>query len=332
MSAPAPAPAPAGEPNKTTAPPFPGGHLRRFWESLAPLIFPPVCVLCGDATGLATAKTSTRRYATFCRVCETALAQSRPMMRTACDQCGWPRAVRSPRHLSRGSPAGPPDEIADEFEIASGPPTQLPCRRCQARPRPHRFSRIVALYRYHDVARNAVVAAKYPLNSAVTQELAVRLAQGCRERWPDLTTIGEAGGGSRENSDGGPIEEPAAVPTIVTSVPSPWIRQVRRNGSGTRLLAQYTAKNLGIPYVNLMQTTRSVAKQALLDDDGRRDNVRGAFRVSRRWRKTKLDCDIVLVDDVMTTGATADEVAGVLIDAGAHRVSLAVVALAMRDG
>ncbi len=278
---------------------------------MAPLIFPPVCVLCGEATGRVTAENSTRRYATFCNVCETSLVQSRPMMRTACDRCGWPRVVRSPRTHSPAPPADPPSD----FEITSGVPDLLPCPKCHARSNPHHFSRITPLYRYHEAARTAVVAAKYPCNSAVTRELATRLAQRCRDRWPDRTADAKA----------------AAVPMVVTSVPSPWIRQIRRGGSGTRLLAQYTAMSLNSPYVSLLQTTRSVAKQALLDDDARRDNVDGAFRVCRRWRKTSLDCDVLLVDDVMTTGATADEVARVLIGAGARRVLLAVVALAMRD-
>lgn len=283
----------------------------RFWESLAPLIFPPVCVLCGEAAGLATDRHSPRRYATFCAACEQSLIQSRPMMRTACERCGWPREARSPRSTRIATEANVPSgEVGDVLVTTD----LLPCPKCQARDSPHRFSRITPLYRYHDAARMAVVAAKYPRNSAVTWELAARLAERCDRRWPDLTAI-----------------EPGAPPVIVTSVPSPWIRQVRRGGSGTRLLAQYTARDLGLPYVSLLQTTRTVAKQALLDDDARRDNVHGAFRIRRRWRKTGLNYDVLLVDDVMTTGATADEVADVLLDAGARRVSLAVVALAMRD-
>ncbi len=288
--------------------------LSQFLEALAPLIFPPACVLCGEATGLTTGNSSARRYATFCRGCETSLIQSQPMMRTACDRCGWPRVPRSPRLSSQHRSSASEDHLGNDSEITSNPTRWLPCPKCQALPHPHRFSQITPLYRYHDAARTAVVAAKYPRNSTICRELAIRLADRCRSRWPELHT---------------PV--PGAVPTIVTSVPSPWIRQIRRGGSGTRLLAQYTAKNLDIPYRGLLETTRPVAKQALLNDDERRQNVTGAFQLARRWRKVALECDVVLVDDVMTTGATADEVAGVLLQAGARRVSLAVVALAMRD-
>lgn len=307
---PQPAPLPS---QKTTAKSWElRASIARCWESLAPLIFPPVCVLCGEATGLTTNTSSPRRYATFCAACETSLIQSRPMMRTACERCGWPRVVRSPRLTSIDTAGEAP---TGELGSLSETMNSLPCPKCHARDTPHRFSRITPLYRYHDAARMAVVAAKYPRNSAVTWELAARLADRCRSRWPDLTSA-----------------EPGTSPMIVTSVPSPWIRQVRRGGSGTRLLAEYTARDLGLPYVSLLQTTRTVAKQALLDDDARRHNVQGAFQIRRRWRKTSLNYDVLLVDDVMTTGATADEVAEVLVDAGACRVSLAVVALAMRDG
>ncbi len=219
----------------------------------------------------------------------------------------------------------PGDEQADEKdvlgEIHASTEVELSCPKCQARQSPHLFHRITPLYRYHDAARDAVVAAKYPRNSAISRELAVRLADRLRSRWPDLLAA-QARTGGRNSMTTTPL---------VTSVPAPWLRQLRRGGSGTRLLAQYTAKHLGLPYVNLLQTTRQIRKQALLQDDQRRENVRGAFRIRRSWLKRLQDREILLVDDVMTTGATADELAGVLIATGATRVSLAVVALAMRD-
>ena len=268
-------------------------------ETLSPLLFPPVCVLCGDRTERVAAKETTgdegsRKFETFCRVCETSLTQSTPMMRTACDDCGWPRGARS-------------DSAAVSSELSA-------CPKCHARESPHRFDRITPLYRYHDAARDAVVAAKYPRNAVVARELAKALAARCRSRWPDL-------GGALSKADR----------PIVTSVPSPWIRQVRRGGSGTRLLAQYTASNLNLHYVTLLHTTRPIAKQALLDDEARRVNVHGAFQIRSRWLNRLQGREVLIVDDVMTTGATADEIATILHDAGVARVSLAVAALAMRE-
>jgi ComF family protein len=212
------------------------------------------------------------------------------------------------------------DEVLGEIDCSTEV-TLLPCPRCQTRQSPHLFQRITPLYRYHDAARDAVVAAKYPRNSAVSRELALRLADRLRNRWSDLLDAPE-----RKDGQNGSASLP-----LVTSVPAPWLRQLRRGGSGTRLLAQYTARELGLSYANLLQTTRQIRKQALLQDDQRQENVRGAFRIRRPWLKKLQGREILLVDDVMTTGATADELAGVLMAAGATRVSLAVVALAMRD-
>ncbi|MCM2373792.1 ComF family protein [Aporhodopirellula aestuarii] len=323
---------------------LPTEYLSLSWESVAPLIFPPVCVLCGAATEPthpADRQKSNRQYETFCLACETSLIQSSPMMRTACDTCGWPSGARSARSTPRriGSHAddcGEIDQAEDEDTASEG----LPCAKCHARKVPHRFDRITPLYRYHDAARDAVVAAKYPHNSVVARELAIRLAARCHERWPDLTEQNprpKAANGNgflpaflwRPGVGSAGIWSPHGP--IVTSVPSPWIRQVRRGGSGTRLLAQYTAARLRLPYVTLLRTRRQIAKQALLDDDARRENVSGAFCVRAGAGEKISGREIVLVDDVMTTGATANEIAGVLLDAGARKVSLAVVAMALRE-
>ncbi|PHQ37108.1 ComF family protein [Rhodopirellula bahusiensis] len=291
-------------------------------ELLAPLIFPPVCVLCGELTGDALegegsheqSSNSRRRFASFCRVCETALVQSAPAMRSACERCAWPAAghVR-PSHVE-DDPEGSGD--ADV-------PDALPCPECVRRQTAFSFKSVTAIYRYHEVVRHAIIAAKYPRNTAIARELAVRLADRYRAGEarlslcvPDDTTDAEG------ESDQSPM---------VTHVPSPFWRQFRRGGVGTGSLASRFAREMNFWFGSLLETTRSVQKQALLDDEARRENVRGAFRVRRRWRKRVSGRNVLLVDDVMTTGATADEISRVLLDAGAARVDLLVVARAIRD-
>jgi predicted amidophosphoribosyltransferase len=56
----------------------------------------------------------------------------------------------------------------------------------------------------------------------------------------------------------------------------------------------------------------------------RRENVKGAFRA----RPLVAGQHVLLVDDVMTTGATASEAAGAVVNAGASRVTVAVLARA----
>lgn len=241
------------------------------------------------------------------------MGQSRSMMRTACGVCGWPTGAHptSKSIQAHGQSIHPNGQSEVE----------LPCPRCARKKHVHSFSRVTPLYRYQDAVTTAVISAKYPRNSAVTYELACRLARACRDRWPDL-------------ADMALNRSATTLPPLVTSVPSPWLRQVRRGGSGSRLLGEFFAKEFGFPYRNLLKTTRRMTKQAWLEDAARAENVRGAFAIGKSfWRRVSpvRNRQIILIDDVMTTGATADEVSQVLLDAGAESVSLAVVALTMRE-
>lgn len=84
-------------------------------------------------------------------------------------------------------------------------------------------------------------------------------------------------------------------------------------------------------YGDLLATTRRIKKQAWLGEHERIENVRGAFRVKKSiWSAASgiVGKHVLLVDDVMTTGATASEIARTLKQAGACRVTVAVVARA----
>jgi predicted amidophosphoribosyltransferase len=69
---------------------------------------------------------------------------------------------------------------------------------------------------------------------------------------------------------------------------------------------------------------RETAAQASLGPRERRRNLHGAFACARPLR----GAPVVIVDDVLTTGATADALAGALREAGAGSVSVWAVALA----
>jgi ComF family protein len=93
------------------------------------------------------------------------------------------------------------------------------------------------------------------------------------------------------------------------------------------------SRALGIPVVHALWRTRATAVQAGLTASARRRNVRGAFRISPLLRSRTLDShvagrSIVLVDDVWTTGATLNECARVLKEAGATEVRALTVARA----
>jgi predicted amidophosphoribosyltransferase len=122
---------------------------------------------------------------------------------------------------------------------------------------------------------------------------------------------------------------------FVTFVPTHWWRRLLRGGpSGAQRMAISVGKVLKVPTIDMLSTTRWVAKQSLLPDEKREQNVCGAFRLktSYAWKRSSnlRDRHILLVDDVLTTGATAKEATKVLKHAGAATVRLAVVAKAVR--
>jgi ComF family protein len=108
----------------------------------------------------------------------------------------------------------------------------------------------------------------------------------------------------------------------------PW-RQLRRGFNQAADLATAT----GLPVVHALWRTRATRAQAGLTAAARRRNVRQAFRLSPLRSRHALDCAlrdriVVLVDDVMTTGATLQGCAQVLKQAGAREVRALTVARA----
>ena len=122
---------------------------------------------------------------------------------------------------------------------------------------------------------------------------------------------------------------------LVTYVPSHFTRQFARGGNGNQVIAEEVGKTLGVPCRQPLKITRRISKQAWLGDQARNRNVSGAFCVKKSYawgRLTGLKAKrILVVDDVMTTGATANEVSRVLLASGAQGVCLAVVARALRS-
>jgi predicted amidophosphoribosyltransferase len=115
-------------------------------------------------------------------------------------------------------------------------------------------------------------------------------------------------------------------PDIVTCVPMHWIRRLLRGVNSSELLAESVANRLGRPRAGLLRCQRRTQKQGTLWPAERLRNVRGAYSVSPRQRPHVEGAHVLVVDDVMTTGATANEIARILHRAGAREVSIAVVA------
>jgi ComF family protein len=110
----------------------------------------------------------------------------------------------------------------------------------------------------------------------------------------------------------------------VVAVPLHWRKRWQRGFNQAELLARHIAKKRRVPLLAALRRKRSTAVQATLASAGRRRNVAGAFVI--RPRADLAGKRILLIDDVMTTGATAGACATVLKRAGAKSVSLVTLA------
>ena len=112
---------------------------------------------------------------------------------------------------------------------------------------------------------------------------------------------------------------------LLTYVPVSTRRRLRRGYDQVLLLAKAVGRELGIVPVPVLQKVRhNAAQSSLQGPEQRHANVLGAYRVSKPERL--VGRRVLLLDDIITTGATLSECARVLRTAGASQVVCAAVA------
>ncbi len=185
------------------------------------------------------------------------------------------------------------------------------CRPCRLAP--PAFERAVSYARYQDSMRAAIHALKYDHMHPAAKRMGRMLAQA-------IASLA--------------AEAPAEL--LVVPIPLHRSRQVERGFNQARLLAAHAIKALRASHPRWRLTMapaalmrlRATESQASLTPRARRMNVRGAFSVSDV--EAVKGRDILLVDDILTTGATARAAALALKRAGAATVWVATLARARR--
>jgi ComF family protein len=162
---------------------------------------------------------------------------------------------------------------------------------------PPAYRRARAAVRFDDVARTLVHALKYG------DRLDLAPMMGC---WMAM-----AGRSLTAEAD-------AIIP-----VPLHWRRYWARRFNQSALLAEAIAKVSQVPLVlGALKRVKATPQQVGLSQSARALNVQGAFRVSPSGKAAVAGRRLILVDDVITTGATIDACARALLRAGAAEVNV----------
>ncbi len=208
-----------------------------------------------------------------------------------CAGCG-----RGPWPFCRGCRAG---------LVALAPPW---CRRCgfpldaeaEGCPRcpPPPIARARAAFAYEGPARAAIHRLKFSGHRRVGEALARAMAAVAAVAGPE--------------------------PDVVAWVPLSRRRRAARGYDQAELLARSVGRALGVPTGGLLARVEETAPQARRPVLERRGAMRGAFRAVR-----DPPASVLLVDDVLTTGATAAACARALVEAGAREVAVLTAARAL---
>jgi ComF family protein len=232
-----------------------------------------------------------------CSFCDVDLGDA-PVDKRLCPACTMEIVGEPVYRCSRCAAAVAPTFIGNE------------CPWCGERH--FRFRRAVAIGRYFGPLRDAVLKLKHPHN----EPLAAALADGLWRHAGDVLRT--------ERID------------LVVPIPMHWYRRIWRGWNSPELIAGALADRLSAAagvkvrdYPRLLRRLRNTKPQAGLSQTERVTNVHRAFGMRRGYRVE--GATVLVVDDVMTTGATCSEAARTLLDAGAKRVVVAVLARAQGE-
>ena len=116
------------------------------------------------------------------------------------------------------------------------------------------------------------------------------------------------------------------APDLVTFVPMHPAKKKIRGYDQAQLLAEQVGRSLKIPCVDCLERTRKTAAMKNMSEEQRNQNVAGAFQL--RGSSYLRGKHVILVDDIVTTGSTAEACTSVLKQAGAGEVTLLTFAAA----
>lgn len=181
------------------------------------------------------------------------------------------------------------------------------CEDCQKFPPAYDSARAVGPY--DGLFRDLIHLMKFRGFTSVASELGTMLGQLA----------------IREMQESIPLED-----ILVTYVPIDHERWKQRGFDQAKILAQSTAKHLGVKFAGTMNRKRNISPQTSLSASKRKKNLRGVFSAASPEVVSKMR--VLLIDDVLTTGSTASACARELHKAGAESVDVLTVCHTVLQG
>lgn len=124
------------------------------------------------------------------------------------------------------------------------------------------------------------------------------------------------------------LHEPSFADTnLLVPVPISPAKLNTRGFNQSELLACRMGSLLGLPVNTCLSRVRHTPSQSKLTGKVRKEILKGAFAMIERLDRM----NVVLVDDILTTGATAGECAGVLLETGVKRVGVITLATGIQE-
>ena len=268
--------------------PDPQAWVRRTAESLFSVFFPSDCRLCGEPL----------LNISRLPVCPDCVAGVLPARGKMCSVCG--------------------ERVLSSY-AETDPDGLRRCPVCRRIDRP--FERAVAYGSYEGGLRELIHLLKYNGVRPAAKVLGRMLAEALAALDPEF---------EQAMLERGLYDQQEI---LVIPVPLYQSKRRQREFNQAELIAQaalrsYAARNRLQLAAGLLQRTRDTHSQIGLTSHQRRENLRGAFAVTRAAEVTGRD--VLLVDDVYTTGTTATECAKVLRRAGARQIWVATVARTLK--
>ncbi|MDZ4736102.1 MAG: ComF family protein [Rhodospirillaceae bacterium] len=198
---------------------------------------------------------------------------------------------------------GPPQCACCGRPFAEPAPPETLCGACLAQ-RPL-YARARAVFRYDDASKGLIIAFKHGDRTDSVPALAQWLAR--------------AGETLIEDAD------------LIVPVPLHWTRLFQRRFNQAAMLALALGRQSGKPVLpDALERRKRTPPQGRSSRDQRRRNVAGAFAVQRKHRPLVADRRVLLIDDVLTTGATIEACSRALLGAGASSIDVLTLARVVR--